>query len=231
MARQRVQKQSKPQEDKLELAKAIASQSQRVARTYENIENTVIRIIRWFSTAFDKVLFNRFSKSVALVLAILMYVFINYNLGELFFESQITAGGKIDNIPVTVIANDEVYEISGLPTQVNALLVGEYADIQLVTNQKAYSVVADLTGLVEGTHEVNLSAKDFSSRVDVVLQPSTAVVTIKKKISQQFNVGYDFVNTDKMNQEFELGIPTFETTEVIIRASQSTIEKIGNVKA
>ena len=231
MARQRVQKQSKPQEDKLELAKAIASQSQRVARTYENIENTVIRIIRWFSTAFDKVLFNRFSKSVALVLAILMYVFINYNLGELFFESQITAGGKIDNIPVTVIANDEVYEISGLPTQVNALLVGEYADIQLVTNQKAYSVVADLTGLVEGTHEVNLSAKNFSSRVDVVLQPSTAVVTIKKKISQQFNVGYDFVNTDKMNQEFELGVPTFETTEVIIRASQSTIEKIGNVKA
>ncbi|HAO61971.1 MAG TPA: hypothetical protein DCQ90_08745 [Erysipelotrichaceae bacterium] len=231
MARQRVQKQSKPQEDKLELAKAIASQGQRVARTYESIENTVIRIIRWFSTAFDKVLFNRFSKSVALVLAILMYVFINYNLGELFFESQITAGGKINNIPVTVIANDEVYEISGLPTQVNALLVGEYADIQLVTNQKAYSVVADLTGLVEGTHEVNLSAKDFSSRVDVVLQPSTAVVTIKKKISQQFNVGYDFVNTDKMNQEFELGIPTFETTEVIIRASQSTIEKIGNVKA
>ncbi|MBN2849513.1 MAG: hypothetical protein JXK92_02570, partial [Erysipelotrichaceae bacterium] len=74
MARQRVQKQSKPQEDKLELAKAIASQGQRVARTYESIENTVIRIIRWFSTAFDKVLFNRFSKSVALVLAILMYV-------------------------------------------------------------------------------------------------------------------------------------------------------------
>ena len=87
------------------------------------------------------------------------------------------------------------------------------------------------SGLLEGTHEVVLNAKDFSSRVDVVLQPSTAVVTIKKKISQQFNVGYDFVNTDKMNQEFELGVPVFDTTEVIIRASQATIEKIGNVKA
>jgi YbbR domain-containing protein len=160
-----------------------------------------------------------------------MYVFINYNLGDLIFESTITAGDKISNIPVTVVANDEVYEITGLPDTVNAMIIGDYADIQLAKTQKTYAVVADLTGLLEGTHEVVLNAKDFSSRVDVVLQPSTAVVTIKKKISQQFNVGYDFVNTDKMNQEFELGVPVFDTTEVIIRASQATIEKIGNVKA
>ncbi len=231
MAKQKQEKQIKPVEDKLELAKRIASQSQRVARTYENIENSVIRGVRWFSTAFDRFLFNRFSKTIALVLAILMYVFINFNLGEAVFKSTITSGGKIENIPVTVVANEEVYEISGLPTKVNALLVGDYADIQLAKTQRSYKVVADLTGLLEGTHEVSLSAKDFSERVDVVLQPSTAVVTIKKKISQKFNVGYDFVNTDKMNQEFELGIPTFDTTEVIIRAAQSTIEKIGNIKA
>jgi len=231
MAKQKIEKQNRQSEDKLELAKRIASQSQRVARTYENIENSVIRGVRWFSSAFDRVLFNRFSKTIALVLALLMYVFINYNLGEVVFQSTITAGGKIENIPVTVIANDEVYEISGLPTSVNALLVGDYADIQLVKTQRSYTVVADLTGLLEGTHEVTLTPTDFSERVDVVLQPSTAIVTIKKKISQQFNVGYDFVNTDKMNQEYELGIPTFDTTEVIIRAAQSTIEKIGNIKA
>ncbi|TFG82448.1 MAG: hypothetical protein E4G74_02655, partial [Erysipelotrichales bacterium] len=231
MAKQKQNTPIKPTEDKLELAKRIASQSQRVARTYENVENSVIRSIRWFSSAFDRILFNRFSKTIALVLALLMYVFINYNLGEVVFQSTITAGGKIENIPVTVVANNEVYEITGLPTKVNALLVGDYADIQLVKTQRSYTVVADLTGLLEGTHEVSLTAKDFSERVDVVLQPSTAVVTIKKKISQQFNVGYDFVNTDKMNQEFELGIPTFDTTEVIIRAAQSTIEKIGNIKA
>lgn len=231
MARQKQNKPDKQQQEKLELAKAIASQSQRVAKTYENIENTVIRGVRWFSSAFDRILFNRFSRTIALVLAILMYVFINYNLGDLIFESTITAGDKISNIPVTVVANDEVYEITGLPDTVNAMIIGDYADIQLAKTQKTYAVVADLTGLLEGTHEVVLSAKDFSSRVDVVLQPSTAVVTIKKKISQQFNVGYDFVNTDKMNQEFELGVPVFDTTEVIIRASQATIEKIGNVKA
>jgi YbbR domain-containing protein len=231
MAKQKIEKTNRQSEDKLELAKRIASQSQRVARTYENVENSVVRAVRWFSSAFDRILFNRFSKTIALVLALMMYVFINYNLGEVVFQSTITAGGKIESIPVTVIDNDEVYEITGLPTSVNALLVGDYADIQLVKTQRSYTVVADLTGLVEGTHEVTLTPKDFSERVDVVLQPSTAVVTIKKKISQQFNVGYDFVNMDKMNQEFELGIPVFDTTEVIIRASQPTIEKIGNIKA
>lgn len=231
MAKQKQERQIKPSEDKLELAKRIASQSQRVTRTYESIENSVVRGVRWFSSAFDRILFNRFTRTIALVLALLLYVFINYNLGEVVFQSTITAGGKIENIPVTVVANDEVYEISGLPSKVNALLVGDYADIQLVKTQRSYTVVADLTGLLEGTHEVSLSAKDFSARVDVVLQPSTAIVTIKKKISQQFHVGYDFVNTDKMNQEFELGIPVFDTTEVIIRAAQGTIEKIGNIKA
>ena len=231
MAKLKQEKQIKPVEDKLEIAKRIASQSQRVARTFETIENSVIRSIRWFSSAFDRILFNRFSRTIALVLALLMYIFINFNLGEMVFQSTTAAGGKINDIPVTVIANEEVYEISGLPSVVNALMVGDYADIQLVKTQHSYTVVADLTGLLEGTHEVSLSAKDFSDRVDVFLQPSTAVVTIKKKISQQFRVGYDFVNSDKMNQEYELGVPTFDTTEVIIRASQSTIEKIGNIKA
>ena len=140
MARQKQNKPDKQQQEKLELAKAIASQSQRVAKTYENIENTVIRGVRWFSSAFDRILFNRFSRTIALVLAILMYVFINYNLGDLIFESTITAGDKISNIPVTVVANDEVYEITGLPDTVNAMIIGDYADIQLAKTQKTYEI-------------------------------------------------------------------------------------------
>ncbi len=92
-------------------------------------------------------------------------------------------------------------------------------------------MVADLSGLLEGTHEVTLTAKDFSSRVEVALSQSTAVVTIKKKISQHFNLEYDYINTDKMNQEYVLSEPSFGDTEIIIRASQDTLDKIGIVKA
>ena len=206
--------------DKLELAKKIAEQSSKVFKTYNSIEFIVMRVVRFFSTWIDRLLFSPNSgKIVSLILAVVLYVAINFNIGEIIFETPITSGVTIDNIPVTVISNDEVYEVSGLPTEVKAYVIGDMSDITLIRTQKVYSVVADLTGLLEGTHEVKLTPKDFSTRVEVALSQSTAVVNIKKKVSQHFNLEYDYINTDKMNQEF------------IIRASQDTLYKIGIVKA
>jgi len=99
-----------------------------------------------------------------------------------------------------------------------------------MNTQKAYSVVADLSGFLEGTHEIKLAPKDFSTRLDVALSQTTAVVTIKKKISERFALAYDFVNKDKMNQEYVLGTPLLSDQEVIIRASQDTLDQIGIVK-
>ena len=51
----------KPQEfnrQKIELANKIANQSQKVANTYQHVEDILLRIIRWFSTFIDKTLFN-----------------------------------------------------------------------------------------------------------------------------------------------------------------------------
>lgn len=218
--------------EKLELAKAIAQQSQKVIKTYTSIESMFMRFGKFFSSWFDRILFNqRNGKVISLILAIILYVAINFNIGEVIFESPITSGVTIDNIPVTIISNQEVYEVTGIPTEVKAYVVGDLSDITLIRTQKAYSVVVDLSGLLEGTHEVSLSAKDFSSRVEVALQPSTAVVTIQKKISQHFDLEYDYINTDKMSQEYVLSDPVFNDTEIIIRASQDTLDQIGIVKA
>ena len=73
--------------------------------------------------------------------------------------------------------------------------------------------------------------KDFSSRIKVTLNPSTIHVTIKKKVSKRFTLGYDFVNISKMDSTFALEDPQFEQGEVVVRASQDTIEQIAFVKA
>ena len=218
--------------EKLELAKAIAEQSQKVIKTYTTIESLFLRVGKFFSSWIDRVLFNqRNGKIISLLLALVLYVAINFNIGEVIFESPVTSGVTISSIPVTVVSNDEVYEITGIPTEVKAFVVGDLSDITLIRTQKAYSVVADLSGLLEGTHEVNLIAKDFSSRVEVALQPSTAVVTIQKKVSQHFDLEYDFINTNKMATEYVLSDPLFADSQIIIRASQATLDKIGIVKA
>ena len=139
--------------DKLELAKTIAEQSKKVIKTYSSIEFIFMRIVRFFSMWIDRLLFNpKSGKIVSLILAVVLYVAINFNIGEIIFETPITSGVTIDNIPVNVLSNDEVYEVSGLPSNVKAYVVGDMSDITLIRTQKAYSVVADLTGLLEGTH-------------------------------------------------------------------------------
>jgi YbbR domain-containing protein len=221
-----------PREDKLELAKRIAEQSQKVFKTYNSIEFVFMRIVRFFSSWIDRLLFNpKNSKLVSFALAAILYVAINFNIGEIIFETPITSGVTIDNVPVSVLSNEEVYEISGLPSSVTAYVIGDLSDIALIRTQRAYSVVADLTGLLEGTHEVRLIPKDFSSRVEVALSQSTAVVTIRKRVSQNFNLEFDYINTDKMNPEFVLSPPILSDTQVIIRASQETLQSIGIVKA
>ncbi len=222
----------KSSEDKTELARQIASRSKKVVKTYANIETSVMRVVRWSSSVIDKFLFNhRYGKIVSLVLAILLYTTINFG-GEGFFDTGVSGSGDtINNIPLTVISNDEVYEVSGLPTTVNALVVGEMADIQMTKNQGGYQVVADLTGLTEGTHQVNLVPQNFSPRVSVAINPSTAIVKIERKVSARFLLDYDFVNVNKMDLEFVLSEPELEINEIIVRAAQGTIENIAFVKA
>ncbi len=228
-------KPQKPQintgQDKLELAKQIANSSKKVVNTYTTIEQLLLRMLKFISSWFDKLLYNqKTSKLVSLILAIVLYVAISFNLGASIFNNPVQSGSKIDSIPVSIIANTEIYEISGLPKEVSAYVIGEISDISLMNTQKAYSVVADLSGYLEGTHEIILTPKDFSSRLDVALSQTSAVVTIKKKISERFALAYDFVNKDKMNQEFVLGTPVLSDQEVIIRASQDTLDQIGIVK-
>lgn len=219
-------------DEKVELAKQIASSRKRVVRTYANIEMSVLRVVRLISTAIDRLLFNqRYGKLVSLLLAVFLYMTISF-AGESLFDVGVSGSGdSINNIALTVLANDEVYEVSGLPTSVNALLVGEMADIQMTKTQGGYRVIADLTGLTEGTHQVNLVPVDFSPRVSVAINPSTAIVTIQRKVSAKFLLDYDFVNINKMDLEYVLSEPVLELGEIIVRAAQPTIESIAFVKA
>ena len=76
-----------PRNDKLELAKKIAEQSSKVFKTYNSIEFLVMRIVRFFSTWIDRLLFSPNSdKIMNLILAVVLYVAINFNIGEIIFE-------------------------------------------------------------------------------------------------------------------------------------------------
>ena len=68
--------------------------------------------------------------------------------------------------------------------------------------------------------------------VTTTVTPSNITVTLKKITSRQFEIGYDFINLDKMDSKYILSTPEFASgTKVNIRASQDTLDSIVMVKA
>ncbi len=219
------------QDSKLELANKIANQREKMANTYAYFEDILFRVLNSISSWLDKVLFNsRFTLIVSLVLAIFMYFTINYNAQDSIFGSALVNAKELRGVSVVTRYNEDVFEVSGLPTTANVTLTGEGSNVNAAANQKGV-VVANLEGLTEGTHQVRLTVEGYGDNVNVAIDPSVAVVTLAKKTTGQFDVGYDFINQDKMNSIYSLGVPQFEYSKVNVRASKETLANIAFIKA
>lgn len=219
-------------EKKLELAKAIAEKSESFKKTYINIEGGFVKAFKKVSSWVDYILFNqRFGKLVAVLIGLFLYLVIN---GEdtTVFTTQMQQSVSLDNISVISNVSESVYEIEGLPDTVSVIVRGESSDVQFASQQQSsLQVLADLEAFGEGTYEVTFQPVNFSDSVEVSIEPSTAVVTVKKKVANTFTVSYDYINMDKMDSSYSLSTPEFSQTEVIVKASEDTLSEVAFVKA
>ena len=219
-------------ENKTERANRIAEQSKKVKRTYEKVEDFLFRVLRAFSTFLDKVLFNeKYSKVVSLVLAVLLYAIVNYNALSTSFQSSLRYSKTLSDVTVLAKYNSDTFEISGLPEKVDVILTGDAANVTSAANAENGTVICDLDGLTEGEHEIKLTTEGYGNNVNVVVNPTNVNVVMKKKTTRQFDISYDFINQDKMEQIYSAGTPEFEYTKINVRASKDTLDSIAFVKA
>ena len=219
-------------ENKTERANRIAEQSKKVKRTYEKMEDFLFRVLRAFSTFLDKVLFNeKYSKVVSLVLAVLLYAIVNYNALSTSFQSSLRYSKTLSDVMVLAKYNSDTFEISGLPEKVDVILTGDAANVTSAANAENGTVICDLDGLTEGEHEIKLTTEGYGNNVNVVVNPTNVNVVMKKKTTRQFDISYDFINQDKMEQIYSAGTPEFEYTKINVRASKDTLDSIAFVKA
>ncbi|CAM3618942.1 YbbR-like domain-containing protein [Erysipelothrix urinaevulpis] len=217
-------------EEKLELAQRIARQSEKFSRRTEAIGNGFFRILRWLSDSFDKILFNpRHSKFVAFALSGLIFLALNAN--DAGATATLKNSKELKDVNVSLVYNEEMYEISGYDEKVNIGVIGDYSDISMVSDVSDYSVELDLGGLTEGTHRVPYKAIGFSSRIKTYIEPATAEITIRKKETKTVQLSYDFINLDKLDPKYVLGEPEFESRDVSIKASKETLSNVAFVKA
>lgn len=219
-------------ENKTERANRIAEQSKKVKRTYEKMEDFLFRVLRAFSTFLDKVLFNeKYSKVVSLALAVLLYAIVNYNALSTSFQSSLRYSKTLSDVTVLAKYNSDTFEISGLPEKVDVILTGDAANVTSAANAENGTVICDLDGLTEGEHEIKLTTEGYGNNVNVVVNPTNVNVVMKKKTTRQFDISYDFINQDKMEQNYSAGTPEFEYTKINVRASKDTLDSIAFVKA
>ena len=198
-------------------------------QSYEHILEAVIRIIRSFSALMDRTLFNpHYSRIVALVLAVFMYIVVNFANGTTI--STLNYSRDMTGIAVSAKYNSDTFELSGLPETATVRISGDAASVTAAYNSRGV-VMADLEGLTEGQHEVRLTTEGFGDSVDIIVDPSVAYVTLKKKTTRQFDLSYDFINLDKINSIYSVGTPVFEYSHVNVRASKDTLDSIAFVKA
>ncbi|HCY06240.1 MAG TPA: hypothetical protein DHS57_02905 [Erysipelotrichaceae bacterium] len=216
---------------KLEIANKIASQRQKVARTAESIEDSFLRTFRWFSSWIDKVFFNpRYGKIVSLVLALAIYLTVNFNSENSLFSSALQSSKTLNNFTITALYNEETFEVSGLPAYADITISGDAQNVTSAANHGG-NIVVNLEGLTEGVHNVKLTTQGFNDNVNIKIEPSNAVITLKKKTTRQFDLSYDFINLDKMENIYSVGTPEFEYTKINVRASKDTLDTIAFVKA
>ena len=217
-------------EEKLELAQRIARQSEKIGRRYAAIGEAFLRVLRWLSDWFDKILFNpSHTKFVAFGLAALIFLALNATDGTT--AATLKNSKELEDVKVALVYNEEMYEVSGYEELVNIGVIGDYSDISLITDSSEYSVELDLSGVSEGVHRVPYKAVGFSSRIKTYIEPATAEVSIRKKETKTVQLSHEFINIDKLESKYVLGEPEFESKDVSIKASKETLSEVAFVKA
>ncbi|QIK69348.1 hypothetical protein G7062_03135 [Erysipelothrix sp. HDW6C] len=216
-------------EEKVELAQFIADKSQKITKRTEALANGGLRIVRWLSDWFDRILFNpRHGKLVAFGVALLVYIAFNQTSVATPMESSKDKNG----IPVSVVYNSEMYEISGVDETVDVTFIGNQGDISIMSlDNSDIKVELDLSGLTEGTQQVKYKVVGASNRVRTIIEPASANVTIRTKDAQKVSLGYDFINLEKLGSQYVLGTPELSSREISIKASRETLDQVAFVKA
>lgn len=231
-AQKNKERQQKEEERKIELARRIARQSSRMHASYQRFENAMMRCIRWFSVLLDKIIFNRkHAVLISFVLALLMCVSVNASSLKGVASSALTSSRTVTDVTLNLEYNEDAFEVSGAPSTVDVTFTGDASAVTSAASSSEGRIVADMTGLSEGTHNVEVTGEGYDDNVDVKVDPSVVSVTLKKKVTQTFTISYDFINQDEMDQVYTLGDPQFDDTSVNVRASQDTLDSIASIKA
>lgn len=217
------------------LSSFLTSHLKEKKKSLSNHSNTygkkIGKILSAISSVFDRFLFNtRHTRLVSFSMALLLFSLVNLNDISKLYASTLKTSRTVSGVKVVANYNRDNFELSGLPTTAKVILSGDATSLS-GANVANGNVVANLSNLGEGQHTIRLKTEGYGDNLDAVVDPTTVVVTLKKKTTKAFDISYDFINTSKMDPKLSLGSPELSKNKVNVRASKDTLDSIAFVKA
>ena len=221
---------------KSEQKKDESKQTTKLKNVDDNLKVTdkayraVYHILNSLNAFLDRMLQSNLSiKVLSFMLAIILLLTINGSITNIFTAPN--GGDYLYDAPIKVEGLQSDYDVVGLPETVNVALVGPSLDIYTTKISGNYEVIADFSTLGEGEHTIELKSEGFPNDLQVMIVPQTVTVRITQKVTKTFELGYDFINEDKMDEKYSVSVESMEHNAVEVQGSQDDIDRINSVMA
>ena len=144
-----------------------------------------------------------------------------------------TYTNTVVNVPIDIQYDSERYFISGFSSEVTVFLTGSNRVTlasEMQESTRKFKVVADLSDLKEGQHEITLNIEGLPSGLTATIEPQRVTAKIGKKMTKKFDVSVT-IPDKQIAPGWNLSHVTFSEDEVSVTSDQDTLAKIDHVEA
>ena len=190
----------------LQFVKEEKSEKEKTEAKKGEREQTYTKTVEKVSTGYNY--FNKLldklleNKHSVRILSFVLALFLFVSFSGGDVMNSTTAGATLKKVPVQVEGLKDRYEVSGVPPTVEIGLIGP-----------------------------SIKTRNFDSDLTVMLIPETVTVKILPKVDAKFDLGYKFINQDKLNEKYSVSVDSISTKRVTITATQNNLDKIDKVQA
>ncbi|KKB39889.1 CdaR family protein [Bacillus thermotolerans] len=174
-----------------------------------------------------------FVRIVALLLALLLYISVNFadlQLNKKASESAQENSEVITDVPVQAYYDTENLFVSGLPETVEVELEGPNSIIESEKRLQDFELFVDLTNVSIGKHRVPIKYTGFSDKLNVTVQPETVEVLVEERVSDYYTVSPEF-DSSMLAEGYQTEEVSVDPRRVQVTGSKTALSKIVYVKA
>lgn len=139
----------------------------------------------------------------------------------------------VTDVPVSIIYDSDDYFISGYDATVKVKLKSInriQLNAEASQETRSFKVVADLSDLTPGTHDVKLDVQDLSNSVSATVDPEIMTVTIENKVTKSFPVEANFSNKE-LADGVSISKTSLSPATVEVTTGDQTVKDIAKVIA